>query len=344
MNIYEIAKQAGVSPATVSRVINGNPRVGEENRKRVMAAIEASGFVPNFFARSLNRKKTRMVGILCPVISDINHARQVSLLEKRLRLDGFDILLCSLEQNYDDKRAYLELLLQKQVDAVFVIGLKQDESRQAGLFAEIASQVPVIIVNGRLDVPGVCCTAAGEFQMASELVCRLYRQGCRRIVYLYDSETYSGCRKRSGYEAGMGACGLDTEGRIFQADEHVCMEDAEEAARQIRRFLEETGRREGALPDAVLTADDVLAVPAQKVLLSMGRQVPVIGWNNSMYAQMASPALTSVDIRMDRMAEAAADLLRQALEGNRETAFVEIEPVLAVRESFVPEAPADGSA
>ena len=72
-----------------------------------MAAIEASGFVPNFFARSLNRKKTRMVGILCPVISDINHARQVSLLEKRLRLDGFDILLCSLEQNYDDKRAYL---------------------------------------------------------------------------------------------------------------------------------------------------------------------------------------------------------------------------------------------
>ena len=164
MNIYEIAKQAGVSPATVSRVINGNPRVGEENRKRVMAAIEASGFVPNFFARSLNRKKTRMVGILCPVISDINHARQVSLLEKRLRRDGFDILLCSLEQNYDDKRAYLELLLQKQVDAVFVIGLKQDESRQAGLFAEIASQVPVIIVNGRLDVPGVCCTAAGNFK------------------------------------------------------------------------------------------------------------------------------------------------------------------------------------
>ena len=105
---------------------------------------------------------------------------------------------------------------------------------------------------------------------------------------------------------------------------------------------EPEGREEGGDGlSGMLTADDVLAVPAQKVLLSMGQQVPVIGWNNSMYAQMASPALTSVDIRMDRMAEAAADLLRQALEGKRETAFMEIEPVLEVRESFVPEAPAE---
>ena len=72
MNIYEIAKQSGLSTTTVSRVINGSPNVSEETRKKVLNVIDELGFVPNFFARGLNMKRTRTVGIVCPVITDMN--------------------------------------------------------------------------------------------------------------------------------------------------------------------------------------------------------------------------------------------------------------------------------
>lgn len=330
MNIYEIARKANVSASTVSRVINGNTHVSEENRRRVTEAIEESGFVPNFFARSLNRKETKMVGILCPVISDINHAKQVSMLEFQLRTVGFDIILCSLEQNYDDKQAYLEFLVQKQVDAIFIIGLRSDEYQNAKLFEDIAAKIPIMVINGWVDAPNVYCVVSSEEQMASNLVQRLCLAGCTRIAYIYDSETYSGYKKRKGYLEGMKTCSLNSEGLVFQVDEHICMNQVSETVKLIQKFLSDMA----VFPDAILTADDVLAVPAQKVITSMNIKIPVIGWNNTMYSQMASPTLSSVDIKMDRMAEVAVTILQNVLDKKATPKYIEIQPELVERESF----------
>ena len=213
-----------------------------------------------------------------------------------------------------------------------------------GLFAEIASQVPVIIVNGRLDVPGSAARRRGISNGVGTGVPAVPGRAAGKSSICMTAKPTAAAGNGAATRRAWGHADWIQKGGFSRQTSMCAWKTRRRRPGRFAVFLEETGRREGTLPDAVLTADDVLAVPAQKVLLSIGRQVPVIGWNNSMYAQMASPALTSVDIRMDRMAEAAADLLRQALEGNRETAFVEIEPVLAVRESFVPEAPADGSA
>ncbi len=331
MNIYEIARIANVSAATVSRVINGNEHVSEEARKRVTEVIERSGFVPNFFARSLNRKQTKMVGILCPVISDINHAKQVSVLESRLRKSGFDIILCSLEQNYDDKQAYLELLIQKQVDAIFIIGVGSNEDLDGDMLADISSRVPIVIINGRLDVPNVYSVVSNERQMASSLVQNLCLAGYSRIAYIYDSETYSGCEKREGYLEGMRNCNSDTTGLVFRVEEHISMNDVEASAKLIREFLESMK----VMPDAIIAADDVLAVPAQKVVTALHKKMPIIGWNNSMYSQIASPTISSVDINMDRMSEVAAMILMNVLEQKTTPKYIEVQSSLVERESFV---------
>ncbi len=331
MNIYEIAKEANVSVSTVSRVINGNEHVREESRRRVTEVIEKSGFVPNFFARSLNRKQTKMVGILCPVISDINHAKQVSVLESRLRKSGFDIILCSLEQNYDDKQSYLELLIQKQVDAIFIIGVGNDDNLSDALLGDISTKVPIIIINGKVDVPNVYSVVSNERQMASVLVQDLCLMGCSRIAYIYDSETYSGNEKRGGYLEGMKNCNLDTLDLVCKVEEQISMNDVEGSADVIRKFLESMEE----LPDAIITADDVLAVPAQKVITAMGKKMPIIGWNNSMYSQIASPAISSVDINMDRMSEVAVMILMKVLEQKTTPKYIEVQSNLIERESFV---------
>ncbi len=331
MNIYEIAKEANVSATTVSRVINGNEHVSEESRERVIKVIEKSGFVPNFFARSLNRKKTKTVGILCPVISDINHAKQVSVLENRLRKCGFDIILCSLEQNYDDKEAYLDLLLQKQVDAIFIIGVGNDENLNEELIGDLSTKVPIIIINGRLNIPDVYSVVANERQMASGLVHSLCLSGCSRIAYIYDTETYSGLEKLKGYTEGMKDCDLDTIGLICRIEEHISMNDIKASGEIIRSFFEKMDN----LPEAVITADDILAAPAQKVITSMDKRIPVIGWNNSMYSQIASPTITSVDINMDRMSEVAVMILMNALEKKTTPRFFEVQTSLVERESYI---------
>ena len=85
MNIYDIAEKAGVSVATVSRVINNSANVSEKNRSKVMEIIDQERYVPNIFARNLNSTASKTIGILCPIISDINHVKPVSILEHLLR-------------------------------------------------------------------------------------------------------------------------------------------------------------------------------------------------------------------------------------------------------------------
>lgn len=339
MNIYEVAELAGVSATTVSRVINGSEHVSDEMRERVQKTIEELGFVPNFFARGLNRKGTKTVGILSAVISDLNHAKMVSLLEKYLRKNGFDIILCSLEQNYDDKAAYLDLLLQKHVDAIFVVGLSTGSSEDAAPLEAISKEIPLIVINGRLDIPNVYSVVCNEKYMAVSIVEQLCLCGCSRIAYLYDTCTYSGEQKMEGYRKGMEQCGLETEGLIFCIQEDISMSDIPESKRLIASYL----RSLPEPPDAILTADDVLAAPALKALQELGMQMPVIGWNNSLFSEIATPTITSVDIDMDKISKTAVTLLVKVLEKKKVPKYIEVHARLVERESFSMDFKEDGN-
>lgn len=96
MNIYDIADMAGVSIATVSRVVNGSPNVSEKTKKKVLDVIEKADYTPNVFARGLGLDSMKTIGILCPDISDLYMAEAVSALEKKLHEHGYDCILgCS---------------------------------------------------------------------------------------------------------------------------------------------------------------------------------------------------------------------------------------------------------
>lgn len=103
MNIYDIAELAGVSIATVSRVVNDSPKVSEKTKAKVRAVMEANHYTPNVFARGLGLNSMKTVGIICPDVSDDYMAGSVAYLEKSLRGYGYDCILYCSGYQYQDK-------------------------------------------------------------------------------------------------------------------------------------------------------------------------------------------------------------------------------------------------
>ena len=121
MNIYDIAKLAGVSIATVSRVINGKENVSEKTRQKVERIIAEMGYTPNVFARGLGLGSIQMVGVLCSTVSDLFYARAVATIESELRTLGYDVILCC-PATMGRKESVYAVAAFKRVDAMILVG------------------------------------------------------------------------------------------------------------------------------------------------------------------------------------------------------------------------------
>ena len=323
MNIYDVAKRCGVSIATVSRVLNESPNVNANTRARVMDAIREMGYTPNVFARGLGLNSMKMIGMMCTDVSDLYYAKAVSLTERLLRTRGFGTLLCCTGCESVGKRQAIALLLEKRVDGILLIGSPFSESKADHIRA-VAARVPVVIINGRLDLPNVYSLLCDEHGAMKQNTAQLAAHGARHIHYLYDAMTFSGTEKLAGYReavraAGLPDCSCRIASGISAARAHV-----------------DTLLRSGTPIDAVLTAEDGLAVGAAKALTAFGRACPVIGFNNSQLAECATPALTSVDNRLDDLCPAAAALLERVLAGETMPPCTMLDAQLVERETFRP--------
>lgn len=325
MNIYDIASQCGVSIATVSRVLNGSRNVSDKTRDRILKTMKQEGYTPNAFARGLGLDTMGMIGILCTDVSDTFYAKAVSLVEGLLRRNGFNAMLCCTGDSLEDKKACLKLLLAKHVDAVVLIGSAFKEAEDNTHIGEAAAQAPVIVINGLVELPGVYCVLCDERAAVRENVKRLHRSGCGGILYLYNTLTYSGCEKIAGYKEGLEACGIP-----FREDFLVRVEKSVSAASAAAEKL----LARGAEFSAVMASEDLLAVGAQKALEKAGKTMPIIGFNNSVLAECASPTLTSVDNMLDTLCPTAVRMLGELLNGGSVPQKIVISSKLIERETF----------
>ena len=325
MNIYDIAKHSGVSIATVSRVLNGSPNVSQKTRDKVLAVMEQEEYKPNAFARGLGLNTMKMIGILCTDVSDTFYAKAVSLVEGMLRQRGFDALLCCTGNNLSDKKKYMELLLEKRVDAVILIGSAFKEKADNSHIENAAKQVPVIIINGLVELEGTYCVLCDERSAMAQNVLLLHKQGCENIVYLYDALTYSGCEKIEGYKEGLRKCDSPLrEQLLVKVDKSV--EDAFDAVCKLLMKNVDI--------QAVIASEDLLAIGAMKALQNVHRELPVIGFNNSILAQCASPSLTSVDNMLETLCPTAVNMLIDLLDGKSVPSKMVISSKLIERDTF----------
>ncbi len=325
LNIYDIARQAGVSIATVSRVLNGNKNVSKRTRDTVLQVMQSAGFTPNSFARGLGLGSMRMVGILCTDVADLYYATAVSSLERLLHEKGLNALLCCTGNKLEDKKDAIGMLLSKNVDAMILVGSAFKEQNDNSHIEQAASQVPVIIVNGLIECDNTYCVLCEESDAMRDNVVKLYAKGCRNILYVYDVKTYSGTQKLEGYYLGHTACGMPiNEKLILQTQKNLNV-----VAGWVTDIL-----ASGQAVDAVLASEDVLAIGAMKAFAGQHAHIPVIGFNNSLLAQCASPALTSVDNMVETLCAIAVNALQALMEGKTPPLRVKIAARLVERETF----------
>jgi LacI family transcriptional regulator/LacI family asc operon transcriptional repressor len=247
MNIYDIADKSGVSIATVSRVLNNSTNVSQKTKQKVLDVVENLGYTPNAFARGLNLNSMKMIGVLCTDVSDIFYAKAVSVIESSLRQHGFDAILCCTGDNLSDKKKCMNMLLEKRVDALILVGSTFKEKLDNSHIEKIASSIPVIIINGDISLNNTYCIFSDESLAMYDNVSKLYHKGSHDILYLYDVDTFSGNRKLNGYKKAVKDCGLEINNDLIIK----VNKDLDSIKKVISDLISS-----GTVPSAVLASED----------------------------------------------------------------------------------------
>ena len=334
MNIYDIAKLSGVSIATVSRVVNGSPRVSEKTKQKVLAVIEESEYTPNVFARGLGLNSMKTIGILCPDISDQYMAEAVFHLEKRMHQYGYDCILGCSGSRQAAREHHTRLLLSKRIDALILVGSlfagSGKDQEETEYLREAAKQVPVFLINGYVEGENIYCSYGDDCQGAYDVTKALIRRGKKRILFLYDSQTYSARRKLIGYETALADAGCPIRGELkfylrplgSGSMEESCFVDSVPGTMQGKiHYTREMLLAHRTLEfDSVFACNDSLAVGALKYALAKGLSVPeelsVAGYNNSMMAVCCEPELTSIDNKLETLCQHLITTFLGVLSGN----------------------------
>lgn len=321
MNIYDIAKQAGVSIATVSRVLNGSGSVSPATRKRVEAVLENSGYAPSAIARGMVSKSLRTVAVLTVDIRVPHYARTAHTIEREFARRGYEVILCNTCGDHDMALQYLKAVTEKQVDGVILVGSVFNEIGQNAEFSALLKNIPVVLANGSLDLPNAYSVLAEDADGVAQAVQYLLSIGRTRLVYVKDKDTDSAREKARGFLGSAHGYLANSHFPVLETDDSL--EGGIQAVDQLQKL--------GIQADGIVCGEDLTAAGVVKGLLRSGIRVPedvaVTGFNNSIYARICEPELTTVDNKPDLVALSCVQLL-EALIAGEVCASVKIRPEL----------------
>ncbi len=288
ITIYDVAREAGVSMATVSRVVNGNPNVKPTTRKKVMAAIERLGYRPNAVARGLASKKTTTVGVIIPDISSLFFSELARGIEDIATMYKYNIILCNSDQRLEKELQLINTLLEKQVDGLLFMGA---EIKEDHLQILSTTSVPTVLAATRDPDNILPSVTIDHFQAAYDATKVLLDKGHKRVGMIYgpSNDPLGGLIRFEGYKQALKDAGIPL-------DESICASGTywyESGLRIMTEFL--------ALPEpptAVFASSDEMAIGAIHAVQDAGLSVPndieVIGYDNIRLAEMVRPKLTTV--------------------------------------------------
>ncbi len=340
VTIKQIAKESGVSIATVSRVLNGTAPVAETTRERVRAAIERHNYSPNSLARGLASRRSMTLGVILPDIANPYFASMFREMESAARSAGYSVLLCNTgfraEGSAELTRRELEAfqtMLDKAVDGVIVAGGQADlvdvrrDYRQA--LERLAAAVPTVVIGD--PVPGTACIFIQRERGLGVLAAVNYLAslGHTSIAFAGGEEGVGITEARLGaYADALSALSLPYNRALVSPSDYY----APDGYDAVNRLLER-----GASFTALLVMNDSVALGAYRALADVGLAVPgdvsVVSCDQFFDAGFFVPRLTSVDQHNSRFGRFVVDALLRAMSGIRESKNLGYRPELVVRES-----------
>ena len=325
LTIYDIARKAGVSASTVSRVLNSRPGIKKSTREKVEKILKESNFSVSEAARGLVNQTSKMIGILVSDIRNQHHIEGAYMIEQHFMRRGYCSLILNAGDTDESKAEYIKILSSRRVDAAVLVGSAFQNELVEKAILDYMPDTPIIFQNGEFSLPNVSSVVSDEVTGIAEAVQYLYEQGRRHIAYVNNNDTPSNRKKIQGYENAIKGYGISP---VL----YVCEDSAEGSADTTEKLIAEHPET-----DAIIYAVDLLGVGASRRILDLGKRIPediaIIGTDNSPFSTISNPRLSTVDTKLQELSTACSEILEKAIEDPSYTEHLVITPSLVLRET-----------
>ncbi len=308
VTIKDIAKEAGVSVTTVSRVLNNKPDVSDETKKNIKQIIDKLNYNPNSMARGLVLQKTFTIGLIIPDISNPFFPEIARGVEDAARKLGYSVLFYNTDNHHEEEKKAIDVLRGKQVDGL-IVSLSIDNRNKLQELSN--NEVHVVQIDRKVSGTNYSSIIIDNTLSAYKATSNLIELGHRRIAHLAgDLKTQTAQERLAGYKKAL----MD---RNIEIDEDLILYGnytKDPAHDEIRLLLKREKR-----PTAIFAANDLMAVSIYKAIYECGLEIPadisVIGHDNIELSSLVTPTLTTMAQPKYKMGQLAAIFLIKDIEG-----------------------------
>ena len=304
ITIKDVAKEAGVCIATVSRAFNAPDKVSEDKRKIIYEAAKRLNYYPNALAKSLVTRSSQTIGVLVPDIDNLFYPCVIKGIDTACQNHDYLSSVANTYGSVEQERYYINLLRNQRVDGLIFVGTRSVQPEDSRHIAELAKQMPVVMVYSDLSEMGVCSIVTDDVSGIKKAVKHLYDKGHRRIAFFSsDVPHLTYAEKQRGYEEAMMEFELPLRWDYIFKDKpyisggYACMQ------KLCKRFSPEER------PTAVVTVSDQVAMGVWRYCSLHGLRIPqdveLVGYSGTSMVQEMFPELTTINQLPDKLGQLA---------------------------------------
>lgn len=299
--LTDVAELAGVSPTTVSRVINNKGYLSEKTKQKVQEAMKTLGYKPNNLARGLQGKSAQLIGLIFPNISNIFYSELIEYLEIELFKHGYKVIICNSQNDPAKEHEYIEMLEANQVDGII------SSSHNLGIDDYERVAAPIIAFDRNL-APNIPIISSDNFEGGKLAAKTLQKNGCQNIIMITGNDN-------TDSPTGLRALGFSfqiPEGKIFKVPNTLST---------IRREMEIKSIIASNKPDGIFVSDDLTAILTMKIAHQLELKIPdnlkIIGYDGTSFIENFFPQLTTIRQPIDEIASLIVDVLLKKIKGEK---------------------------
>ncbi|WP_195780495.1 LacI family DNA-binding transcriptional regulator [Priestia megaterium] len=323
--IYDVAKEAGVSISTVSKVLNNTGSIAEKTRKKVRDTMHELDYQPSVVASV--KKRIQTIGLLIPNIANPFMAEIARGIENHVKKFGFSLMICSTDNDLKNEIEYISILKQKYIDGIIIAtGLKEDKAIKELLKAEI----PVALLSRDVSSLAVDAVLVDDFLGGYEATEYLISLGHKRIAMITEDIKFSTIGARfEGYKQALKKAGLPYDESLVSLN-NTSLDEGKQSTRELLHL--------SVPPTAIFASTEFLAIGAiqgaRELKIKVPQNLSIIGFDDTVLSTICDPPLTTIAQPIHEMSKKVVELLIEEIEDSKETKQrIVLSPKLVVRAS-----------
>lgn len=323
ITIKDVAKYCGVSAMTVSRALNDSKEISKATKEKVLRACRELGYKPNFAAKSLITKTTKMIGLIIPDITNQYYANISKGVSSYLEDRGYGLILCNSDRKKYKEKEYLNFLTEGRVDGIIILPVEPKKED----YEDILKQIPMVMVDNFAEGLDISFVANDNYDGASQIIEHMIKQGYRKIGAIFGSKSSTASNERLRAYKDV----LEKNNIAFDQDMIIHSNATFEDGFTLTEHLIHKG------VDSIFAINDTVAMGVIKYCYLQGIDIPkdlgVAGYDNIEQSAMLPVPLTTVDQNNKRIGEISVKLLMEQINEALKNETIILKPKLIIRKS-----------